>query len=375
MDIKKYINNTDVKVLSNLSGNINAVENRGAGCWLFSLYSFHILYARYELKNFKHVNNCTKILLKVFVSILDFFAKIAEIDKVTFINHSLTSTTLWKNNTNPIKNFNRNTIKKLNNAVIVRSLNKLSNNSIMQQMEKDGGKKVFFRKLTTLAPEYRLSRKHRKNINKDYRLIEKYGYHLIKKTEFTANEIKRVKQIYDMLYLDKHFHLNAEYTEDFFKASAKNDNFELLCLEKDDKIDAFILIHKLDGQMECPCIGYDTNINKKFGLYRQLIAIAIKYSQKNNYFFLLSAGSTEFKMNRGARPTNEYYMVFYRHLPFHKRFGWLLFILIKAVFQLLNQIPLWPCLKSGDFLEHWLPDGYQTLYLKEKEDRSILYIW
>ena len=88
--------------------------------------------------------------------------------------------------------------------------------------------------------------------------------------------------------------------------------------------------------MICGPLGYDTRVDRKIGLYRQLVAICLKHASENHVIFNMGGGSDEFKLKRGSTQTLEYTAVYCRHLPFYRQLPWR--VLSWACNKLLKKI-------------------------------------
>jgi hypothetical protein len=97
-------------------------------------------------------------------------------------------------------------------------------------------------------------------------------------------------------------------------------------------LDGVIGFFELGDVMTAPIVGYETARPLDDGLYRQLMAIALRRARNRRMLFNMSAGAARFKLNRGASGAIEYTAVFNRHLPLRERLsGWLIRRLLNDI--------------------------------------------
>ena len=77
-----------------------------------------------------------------------------------------------------------------------------------------------------------------------------------------------------------------------------------------------------NGIVTVPIVGYLTDLPQKLGLYRRLMAFALRYCAEHNLRLNFSAGAPDFKKVRGARPEIEYIAVNVQHLPNKRAKAW-----------------------------------------------------
>ena len=75
----------------------------------------------------------------------------------------------------------------------------------------------------------------------------------------------------------------------------------------------------LGGLLTAPVVGYRTDLPKRLGLYRMLMALAMAEAAARHLSFNISAGAAGFKRSRGALPAIEYTAAFVAHLPLRER--------------------------------------------------------
>ena len=71
--------------------------------------------------------------------------------------------------------------------------------------------------------------------------------------------------------------------------------------------------------MAAPIVGYDTALPAEAGLYRRLMAIALKRARERKLLYNMSAGAAGFKRNRGGVAALEHMMIYDRHLAMPRR--------------------------------------------------------
>lgn len=324
-DISKYIRNT-VGIL-NKSKNFHLYyNNKESSTWIFSLKVQYVKYCMYEINKNVDLNYLKKKLKFVLLFIVNTVAKLATVDECIYINHNLCSTTIWCDS--PVDIFNTEKNFWGNIPIVFRSLTK------KQVIDFEAAKIknfviLYFREAMFLDCNSAIySKKHQKNIDKDFSLINKNGYTIINKDFLERDDYSRLVELYNMLYIDKYVTMNPLYTTLFFENILTDDSYNIICLKKDNLIDAFGLIEIKNNSMQMPCIGYDTSLEMQGSLYRQITSAVIKFSLKNKINFYMSDGCFEFKKSRGGVPYSEYIGVYIGNVSYFKKIYWKIFAIL-----------------------------------------------
>jgi hypothetical protein len=136
-------------------------------------------------------------------------------------------------------------------------------------------------------------------------------------------DIPRIVEIYNMLYLQKYSLCNPMFNEHFIRLALQDQTLHLVALRKDGRVDAVLGYFCRNGVMTTPLFGYDTNLPIEIGLYRMLSALLFFIAQENGHVLHESSGAAQFKRNRGAIADIEYSAVYDQHLSWHRRLCWI----------------------------------------------------
>lgn len=148
--------------------------------------------------------------------------------------------------------------------------------------------------------------------------------------------------LYKLLYLEKYSYHNPQFTERFIAAAMASGTLRLYGLRKEGRLNAVMGYFCRNGIMTTPLFGYDTAVPQSVGLYRMLSACLIGQARENGHLLHESAGAAQFKRNRGAVADFEYSAVYERHLPWGRRWCWLLLdrLLNRAGVPLMRRMKL-----------------------------------
>nr|WP_018751781.1 hypothetical protein [Paenibacillus sanguinis] len=161
-------------------------------------------------------------------------------------------------------------------------------------------------------------------VKRDRALIAKQGYIVCDPREIGYEDTARIKELYDMLYIDKYSPCNPQLNERFIRTAIATGTLELHGLRKNGRLDAILGFFSRDGIMTAPLFGYDTSQPQKLGLYRMLSAVLIGIAEERSLLLHESSGVGQFKRNRGAVAELEVMAVYDRHLPLGVRVCWTL---------------------------------------------------
>lgn len=319
-----YVSNVQTKVAALINGDnawaitINNAEYSNA--LICSPYTTYVTYPLGELKKFNIGIKAVVLLNTLCMSLL---CRLTQFNKVVQVNNNLNSLikhpkqfadilpSLTKKLT---KKYPKHAITfyRVNDALDVDLLNALKNSGYY--VFPDRGVHVFF-------PESGFMR--RGHVKRDIALLRKSTHKIVSHDELTAEDAERFAQLYKQLFIDKHSKRNPIYTEKYFRAAIVNRWHEYVALRNESgKIDAFISWFDVENIMVCGPLGYDFEVDRKAGLYRQLVALCLQRSHEKNTVFNMGGGSDVFKKNRGSTETLEYVAVYCDHLPFYRKIPW-----------------------------------------------------
>ncbi|MCB1181281.1 MAG: hypothetical protein KDK55_04590 [Chlamydiia bacterium] len=171
-------------------------------------------------------------------------------------------------------------------------------------------------------PHDSLDKKARYHRRRDTRLFEQSGYEVVTNKEITDEEIPRLLELYQKIYMDKYTSYSPSYTSKFLKHLISNDLMQIKGLKKNNQIDAVIGYHSQNGIMQVPFIGYDTSLPATLGLYRMISLLGYLESDKHGLFYHDGNGAEAFKLVRGLKKTLEYAGVYSAHLKKFRYIPW-----------------------------------------------------
>jgi Acetyltransferase (GNAT) domain len=181
----------------------------------------------------------------------------------------------------------------------------------------------------------------RSDVKRDLKALTNLpGYSVVSHEDFKLDDVPRIVDLYKQLYLDKHSHLNPQYTAVFVARALKERLLEFKGLRHDSgRLDAVYACYRKGGTTSTPFIGYDTALPSSIGFYRVLVGMLLRDVAEAKLLLNYSSGAGEFKRRRGGEPAIEWNAVYTRHLPVVRRSGY------QLLGTLLNRI-------GRDFLEN-----------------------
>lgn len=343
--ISTSINNVKTRLMilkiDNLILPITINDAEYENSYVCSPYTHYISYAIEELKTIK--NPFIEFILANIIRLLGIVFKFDKINKTVHINNWLLSTNLY-----PI--ISHKQIEKITgfliqrfpeHSLIFRSVNNYTDKEFLNKFQGNNYQLIPSRQIYFLNRDL-IKGKAKWLIKKDLKLQEKSDYELLKNKDLSNEDISRIKELYDNLYLDKYSYLNPQFNENFLDLALKNNILNIRAFKKAGKIDAVLGYFSRNGIMTTPLFGYDTSLPKETGLYRMLSAQLIKESEKLNLILNQSSGAASFKRCRASEAQIEYSAVYCRHLTLYRRIIWsiLEFTLNKIGLNVLKKYKL-----------------------------------
>jgi hypothetical protein len=286
-----------------------------------SPYSHYVRYTLEEL--IKRNRKIPKWIITAVLESYGWTLRTCHLDRVVYINN-------WLFATNPHQQLSADQIRRITSylreryprhAIVHRTINPYLHKSYYDALRDNGYVMCKSRRVYLIDPlSEELSK--RTNLKLDLQLLKRTPYDIVAAEEIPDSEIPRLTELYRLLYIDKHSCLNPQLNTNFFSLTICKNILTYRALRKNGRIDAFVNYYVRDGLLTGAFIGYDINLPKKLGLYRQVIAILISEAEKSGLLLNLSAGTGDFKVLRGAFPVVEYDAVYDRHLHPRRRFAW-----------------------------------------------------
>jgi hypothetical protein len=291
-----------------------------------SPYSHYVSYGGFE--EVKRLNNPpVEKLIKLLMDPIAWYFRMADLDKVAYVNNYLLSTNLYPS-------VNRDQLSALSEAlpkwfpdrvIVFRSVDEKKNPHIAGILKENKYELVLSRQVWYMDEE---EASRTRQYKEDVRALRRHGYEIVDGKDLSDAELARSLDLYNMLYLEKYSYYNPQFTFEFMKLARDNEVLHLRALKRDGKINAVMGFFIRNGAMTQPLFGYDTSLPQEEGLYRLLTLITLQEGLRRNLLVHASGGVGKFKKVRGGKPVIEYNAVYHKHLPLWRQMPWKL---IKAI--------------------------------------------
>jgi hypothetical protein len=200
-------------------------------------------------------------------------------------------------------------------AVWFRSLNRRHNADLIDELTAIGCLLVPSRQVYLFDSVDPSGRAHA-NLQRDMRLLDSWQHASSSSCEWTEEDFSRAQTLYEALYIEKYSKFNPRYTAGFLKAWSRSGLLSLRGFRDEQGVlQAVLGTFESAGTLTAPIVGYNTDLPQRLGLYRILMASALRSAAETRQRVNLSAGAAEFKRLRGGTAEIEYSAVFVRHLP------------------------------------------------------------
>lgn len=300
--------------------------------YVASPYGQYVDYGHYETALELGKLRWLNVLANWIFDVLGKICRWAKFDQVVLVDNLLFSTNLYPQKPDyPLRDLGHFLQKHFpDRAIVYRSICPQVYPEWFAELKSNGFKVVFSRQVYLLdAPGGAHRRKRALDI--DSRLAAKQK-HL--RWTFLENpddeQLTRILDLYNQLYLEKYARLNPQYTLAYLKNLTEGGLIQLKALWHESKIVAFTGYFILGGVMINPLIGYDRSYPQKEGLYRLLTMETMLEAEKRGMLLNMSSGAAHFKRLRGAEAQLEFNMVYDRHLPWWRRLPWTLTRIISV---------------------------------------------
>jgi Acetyltransferase (GNAT) domain len=280
-------------------------------CYLCCPSVAYIDYAREELRHFAGfpaLSHLLDSLLRLGYPLI----RAAQFDRQVQVNN-------WLFATNPIPDV---TVDALASAtrdiaranpghiVIWRSLNDYGDRNAIDVFRQAGYEMYPARQIYLFDCRNAQPKRHRDE-RRDGDLLSTGAFRFVPATEFSDDDDARARMLYQHLYLEKYTWLNPQYTASFMTSMRAGGILEFQGLRgPDGQLSGVIAFFDSGRTMTAPIVGYDSTLPQETGLYRMLMALALKRARERNMLFNMSAGAASFKRNRGGVGAIEYSAVY-----------------------------------------------------------------
>ncbi|MGC5326040.1 GNAT family N-acetyltransferase [Brevibacillus sp. SYSU BS000544] len=338
----KYIANVNTRVgiltVDELVLPVTVNDAEYGNSYVVSPFDQYITYTKEELYLIK--NPLLESILGGFLSGFGSLLRLLSINKVVIVNNWMVSTNLYpyikREQLAQIKAF---LLKKFpDHAIIFRSVEDYRNQSLFESLTQMGFHMLISRQIFLMDTSQRINSRARYNLGKDEKILAHTPYQVVEHGEILADDMQRILDNYNALYLEKYSPNNPQFTDEFFHLAHKERLLQMKLLKKDGHVDAILGYFHRDGVMTTPLFGYDTRLPKEWGLYRMISLLLLYDARKYGYLLHASSGAAEFKKSRGALESFEYNAVYLNHLPWVRKLPWrLLKSLLEKVAKPLVQ--------------------------------------
>ncbi|PIQ28199.1 hypothetical protein COW36_04825 [bacterium (Candidatus Blackallbacteria) CG17_big_fil_post_rev_8_21_14_2_50_48_46] len=327
----KYFDNIDAEIqLLEADGQIfplvlGNLRPASRNSYVASPMSHYVDYGReemeIELKNYPLL----KALLKPLVNVLEQAFRALKLEQVVLVNNWLLSTNLYPAfEPSKLKAMTQMLIAAFpDRPIIFRSVNIALNQTIFQQLRALDYEPVFSRQVYILDPAKK-TYLNKDSYKRDLRIQRRSDYVWEHRKDLSGREIAHLRLLYDDLYLHKYSSLNPQFNTRFITAALEHDWLQMAWLRKPDQElpDAMIGWFERDGVMTAPLVGYDRDLPEKVGLFRLCTLKLLQEAVQHGWILHQSSGVSKYKMHRGAEPSMEYNMVYFKHCLRLRQIPW-----------------------------------------------------
>ncbi|SOB99269.1 hypothetical protein SAMN05880501_102176 [Ureibacillus xyleni] len=311
--------------------------------YVCSPYTHYITYAKEELRFVS--NKLLRVILKALLNSFSIFAKKIEINKIFYINNYCLSTNLIT----PLTAEEVYLLKELlierfpKHQLGFRSINKICHKDMLKSFKNEGFELLPSRYIYISTSErlHSPTKSERKRRRQDEKCLTE-DMTIVTNEEFSAEDIERIVELYNQLYLEKYSKLNPQFTYKFIEKMLEKNLLLFQGIKINGQLEAISGTFVLDNMMTNPIYGYNLSLFPQAQLYRVLRHLNTKLALENNYLYHQSAGAGKFKKARSGIGTPEYTALYVDHLPFYKKHFWKLlsFLLKKIGIPLVEKLEL-----------------------------------
>jgi hypothetical protein len=162
----------------------------------------------------------------------------------------------------------------------------------------------------------------RGSVRADLRRRRKTPYAMVRQEDLSRADVPRLRELYRLLYLEKHTRLNPAFTEAFLRRALEERLMEFRAFRREGRIDAMVGYFVRNGVMTRSILGYDTRLPQELGLYGLVVLQPLLEARERGWLVNLSGGTGRYKRSRGGERVVEYHAVYDRHLPRPRRLSW-----------------------------------------------------
>ncbi|WP_379153535.1 GNAT family N-acetyltransferase [Paenibacillus sp. sgz5001063] len=288
--------------------------------YVCSPYTHYVSYAHEELALLN--NRLLEGVLAALLRGMGFMLRTARFNRVVQVNNWLLSTNLYPpvNPEQLLKVLDYLRAEYPGYTILLRSLSKETSGPLMDALSGYGCKWVPSRQIYLL--QHPQSSKAKWLVKRDRTMLDKQGYTVEPPDRITQEDISRIVELYELLYIHKYSEHNPKFTAAYIRLALEKRTLHIYGLRKNGRLDAVLGFYSREGAMTAPLFGYDTTLPQSIGLYRMLSAVLIDLAESRGELLHESSGVGQFKRNRGAVAATEYSVVLDKGTPWLNRSGW-----------------------------------------------------
>lgn len=298
------------------------VDKIQPNCFTVSTHAALIDYGQEETAKLPRWQQC---LLKPFLKAIDRYLHQVEIDKALFLNNYALSTNTLSDEFQqlPIEELTQTAVARYpEHTLVIRSLNSQHHADFMQRLKAKNWLFITSRQVY-LHDDCQAALTKHVNSRRDQKLLNDGQFHF--RIAISDSDFAIAEQCYSQLYIEKYSAQNVQFSAFGLKKMSAAGILKLFVLEESTSkeiVGTVGMTIENNGVVTVPIVGYLTDLPKKLGLYRRLMAFALRYCAEHNLRLNFSAGAPDFKKIRGARPEIEYIAVNVQHLPSKRAKAW-----------------------------------------------------
>jgi len=320
-----WLNNVNAEIESvDIAGHSYPVSLLNHSNWsesyVASPRSAWLRYARQEaLRHFSPlVANIVKTSSCLVLGPLSALLEASKLDQAAIIGNYLISTNLYPQwQAKDISHLTASMCERhIHRPLMIRNICPEVSPLLMNKLATLGWKMMPSRVIYYCDPQQTHVWKHN-HVKQDAKLLMDGEVDVVHQDRLTLNDLDALRTLFRALFIDKHSHLNPDFSREFFELCLETSFLELIGLRWRGRWVGVLglYVHPVAGWLTTPLIGYDTTLPQELGLYRRLMAILLEQAKIRGCHLHYSSGAGQFKRARGGIAAMEYTAIFDDHLP------------------------------------------------------------
>jgi len=242
----------------------------------------------------------------------------SKLDEAAIIGNYLISTNLYPQwNARDIADLTDNMRQRhTDRPLMIRNICPEVSPELTDNLTAQGWKMLPSRMIYLCDPQQKTVWKHN-HVKQDVKLLADGQVDIVHQEHLKSCDLHDLRDVFRQLFIDKHSHLNPDFSPAFFELCLETGFLELIGLRWQGRWVGILglYVHPESGWITTPLIGYDTSLPQELGLYRRLMALLLQQAKERECRLHYSSGASQFKRARGGVPALEYTAVYDDHLP------------------------------------------------------------